>query len=279
MPNRLSEEGRPKLEPVAQVFFALRRQEAPYTGEVASTWLGSLPGGEPFAGERTTNQKMRELRLVHRHGSEGADSAPPQTGLVGDDYALVAGIRRGDPAAASALYDQYRALVERTLVRILGFDSELPDTLQETFIRALGSTHLLREPKALPAWMIRIAVCTASDLIRRRRRGRLLHLFSEPSDVLEASTATVFEAESDLEARRALVAAQSLLNGLPLRERTAFSLRRLEGMELKDVAHACGCSLATIKRRLARAEERFLARAQKQPALKNWLAEKMGEQP
>jgi RNA polymerase sigma-70 factor (ECF subfamily) len=222
---------------------------------------------------------MSELRLVHRQPPKGPPEAIPAHGFAGDDYALVAGIRQGDAKAASALYDQYHSLVERTLVRILGFDSELADTVQETFIRALGSTRLLRDPKALPSWMIRISVCTASDLIRRRKRSRLFHLFSEPEEVAGAASAVVFEAESDLETRRALVAAQAVLNGLPLDERMAFSLRRLEGMELKDVAHACGCSLATIKRRLARAEERFLARAQKQAALKNWLAEKMGEQP
>jgi RNA polymerase sigma-70 factor, ECF subfamily len=200
----------------------------------------------------------------------------PEVVFAGDDYALIAGIRRGEGAAAAALYQQYRALVERTLVRILGFDSELADAVQETFIRALGSTRLLRDPKALPSWMIRISVCTASDLIRRRRRGRLFHVFSEPLDVVDAASSVIFEAESDIETRRALVAAQAVLNGLPLAERIAFSLRRLEGLELKDVALACGCSLATIKRRLGRAEERFLARAQKQPVLKNWLAEKKG---
>jgi RNA polymerase sigma-70 factor (ECF subfamily) len=169
--------------------------------------------------------------------------------------------------------------VERTLVRILGFDSELPDAVQETFIRALGSSRLVRDPQAMPSWMIRIAVCTASDLIRRRKRRRWLHLFSDPQDELEPGVDASFAAESDVGARQALRAAQTILNGLPAEERIAFSLRRLDGMELKDVAHACGCSLATIKRRLTRAETRFLARAEHQPALKSWLLERKGAEP
>jgi len=151
--------------------------------------------------------------------------------------------------------------------------------VQETFIRALGSFRLLRDPQALPSWMIRIAVCTASDLIRRRRRIRLFQLFWEPAEAVEVAATVVFHAESDIESRRALVAAQAVLNGLPLGERIAFALRRLEGMELKDVAHACGCSLATVKRRLARAEARFLARAKRQPELKSWLDAKEGQEP
>jgi RNA polymerase sigma-70 factor, ECF subfamily len=222
---------------------------------------------------------MSELRLVHTQPGQAAAPLLPEVSALGDDYALIAGIRRGDATAATALYAQYRGLVERTLVRILGFDSELPDAVQETFIRALGSTRLLRDPQALPGWMMRIAVCTAADLIRRRKRRRWLHLFAEPQDVADTTQIPVFEAESDLQTRQALQAAEIVLASLPVDERIAFSLRRLDGMELKDVAHACGCSLATVKRRLAKAEQRFLARAERQPALRNWLAEKKGTEP
>lgn len=218
---------------------------------------------------------MTGLRLVASSTQTPAASVPPVPPAQ-DDYALIAGIRRGDPAAATALFEQYRALVERTLVRILGFDSELPDAVQDTFIRALGSTRLLRDPQALPSWLIRIAVCTAADLIRRRRRRRWLQFFAEPQDLIDRGSQLVFEGEPDLEARQALQAAHAILDSLPTDERIAFSLRRLDGMELKDVARACGCSLATIKRRLARAEKRFLARAERQAALERWLDDKTG---
>jgi RNA polymerase sigma-70 factor, ECF subfamily len=218
---------------------------------------------------------MSSLRLVPT-GTQTPAAPVPAPGVGQDDYALIAGIRRGDAAAATALFEQYRPLVERTLVRILGFDSELPDAVQETFIRALGSTRLLRDPQALPGWLIRIAVCTASDLIRRRRRRRWLQFFAEPQELVEIGSDLAFEAEPDLEARQALQAAHAILGSLPVDERVAFSLRRLDGMELKEVARACGCSLATIKRRLARAEKRFLARAERQPVLERWLGDTRG---
>jgi RNA polymerase sigma-70 factor (ECF subfamily) len=214
--------------------------------------------------------------MVHAGHPAGRDGQPSATRRLLDDYALVAGIRRGDPAVAAAFYEQYRCLVERTLVRLLGFDSELADTVQETFIRALESSRLLRDPQALPSWMIRITVFTASDLIRRRKRRRWLQLFTDPREANDRGNDLVFEGEPDLEARRALQAAHAVLENLPVAERVAFSLRRLEGMELREVASACGCSLATIKRRLARAEVRFRARARSHPALANWLAAQEG---
>lgn len=219
---------------------------------------------------------MSRLRLVPPDPSP-EKAALLSTHIVEDDFALIAGIRRGDAAAATAFFERYRGLVERTLVRMLGFDSELSDTIQETFVRAFGSMHLLRDPQALAGWLIQIAVFAARDLIRRRRRRWWLQLFSSRDEMVEHTDSVGNDTELDLEARQALRAAQTILDGLPVDERLAFSLRRFEGMELKEVALACKCSLATIKRRLVRAESRFSAEAYKHPALGKWLAEKGGE--
>lgn len=47
----------------------------------------------------------------------------------------------------------------------------------------------------------------------------------------------------------------AILGRVPLEDRIAWTLRNLEGMPLADVADACGCSLATAKRRIAAAQE------------------------
>ena len=62
-----------------------------------------------------------------------------------------------------------------------------------------------------------------------------------------------------------------LLDRLPADERIAFALRYIEGMELAQVAVVCDVSLATIKRRLGRAEQRFTAGARGDAVLCRWL--------
>ena len=54
---------------------------------------------------------------------------------------------------------------------------------------------------------------------------------------------------------------------LPLDERMAFALRYIDGMTLPDAAEASERSLATVKRRLARAEKKFLEAASQRPVL------------
>ena len=53
--------------------------------------------------------------------------------------------------------------------------------------------------------------------------------------------------------------------------RIAFTLRYMHEMDLTEVAAATGVSLATVKRRLARAKKQFMALAKEHPELKEWL--------
>lgn len=186
--------------------------------------------------------------------------------FAGDDHALLRALGRGDQGAAAALFDRYAPLVERTIARILGADTELSDAVQESFVRMLRSVNAIRDPQAMPEWVIRVAVCTAIDTIRRRRRRRWL--------LLEPTEAPVEDGvEADFDGREELQATYAVLDQLSVDERAVFALRIIDGMELQQVAAACDCSLATVKRRLARAEARFTLLARKHPALAKRLAQ------
>jgi DNA-directed RNA polymerase specialized sigma24 family protein len=45
----------------------------------------------------------------------------------------------------------------------------------------------------------------------------------------------------------------------------------VQGLDVKETARLCGISEATVKRRYARAEERFVKMARKDPMLSEWL--------
>ena len=50
-------------------------------------------------------------------------------------------------------------------------------------------------------------------------------------------------------------------------------VRFAEGFDLAETARACGCSLATVKRRLARAQRRFQVIARRDPVLRAFIAD------
>jgi RNA polymerase sigma-70 factor (ECF subfamily) len=61
------------------------------------------------------------------------------------------------------------------------------------------------------------------------------------------------------------------LDRLDAGSRVLFVLRHVEAFELTELARAEGCSLATVKRRLARAEQRFERIASRDPLLRTFL--------
>lgn len=61
--------------------------------------------------------------------------------------------------------------------------------------------------------------------------------------------------EASPEERLLLARVYAALDRISVDERLAWSLRHLEGERLDEVAALCGCSLATVKRRIASAQQ------------------------
>jgi RNA polymerase sigma-70 factor (ECF subfamily) len=182
------------------------------------------------------------------------------------DSDIVAAIRAGQPLGGAALYDQHHAHVRSVLLRILGPDTDLGDLVQEAFLAAIDSIHRLEDPDALRGWLASICVHQAYREIRRRSRSRWFFL-TDDDEQLERPAAI-----AGPEVDEAVRATYRVLRKLPVGERIAFSLRFIGEMELVEVAEACQLSLATTKRRLARARKRFTTIARTYPELADWVA-------
>src|SRR6185436_17911996 len=190
-------------------------------------------------------------------------AASARAGFEGDDAALVEAIWANEPGAIEGLHDRYGSFVLRVLCRLLGTDREIMDVHHDVFVRALGSIGEIKNPSSLKSWLTSVTVFTARSAIQRRARGRWLSLVPrEELPEVEAATASG-------EVNEALRATYAILETLDPDERIPFALRFIDGMELTQVADACGVSLATIKRRLARAEDRFVATARRHPVLED----------
>jgi RNA polymerase sigma-70 factor (ECF subfamily) len=181
------------------------------------------------------------------------------------DEALVAALKEGGPGAGHALFAAYGGYVRRVLMRVMGPDPDLGDLTQDVFVAALQSIHKLERAGALRGWLAQIAVFQARHCLRGRKQWSILRFFAPES--LPPGRAR----EVDFEASEALRATYRVLASLPVDERIAFTLRFVEGMSLADVAATARVSLATAKRRLARAETRFAELARSEPSLSEWI--------
>src|SRR3982750_2968866 len=160
----------------------------------------------------------------------------PLTFARGDDD-LIDALRGGHPGAAAVFYDRSAGSVQRTLQSVLGRDAEIPDLLQDVFIRAIDRISELEHLDQVRSWLTTIAVFTARAHIRRQTRRKWLFLFSP-----DQTKQNHLEPPSS-DARRALRETYRTLDTLPANERIAFVLRIIEGMTLPEAAEAAGTSL------------------------------------
>ena len=177
----------------------------------------------------------------------------------GDD-ALVSALRARRPGATDALFERYIDHIRRVVVRVMNIDGETEDIIHDIFLGAITSIDGLKDPHALKGWLTSIALFRARRVLRQRKRWRWLS-FAAPEELNK------FAAVEGSELNEAMRCTYLVLSELPPDERIAFALRFIDGMELTEVADACRTSVATIKRRLSRAEERFIRKARKYPAL------------
>jgi len=172
------------------------------------------------------------------------------------DAELVARALGGDRWAEEALYRRHVASVSNVALRLLGRSDEADDVVQDSFVIALEELASLRQPEAFGSWVRRIAVRQAH---RRFRRRRLLARLGLDRGLDDAGLYQLASPSLAPDAQAELLGLDRRLKRLPADERFAWILRHVEGYALADVAALCGCSLATVKRRLSRAQARVAA--------------------
>lgn len=171
------------------------------------------------------------------------------------DGVLVDRARDGDRFALDQLVRRHLPAVAGMVGRLLGDAVEAEDVVQDTMASALADLATLREPQAFHAWLLRVAVNKVHRRFRRRKLLRFLGIGGEP----ESGLADLASEDATQEQHAELVLLDRMLRSLPVAERIAWSLRCVEGLPLDEVAAACGCSLATAKRRIVSADQRIRA--------------------
>ena len=181
------------------------------------------------------------------------------------DADLVARSVAGDRFSREVLYRRHGRYLLGLTTRLLGSRGEAEEVVQDTFVIGLTQLASLREPAAVRAWLAQIAVSLVG---KRLRRGRLLRFLGlglfglggggrgDDDGGDEAGGGLAGLAARDLSAaeRTDLALLDRALGRARAEVRVAWMLRHVEGYALAEVASACGCSLATAKRRIGEAD-------------------------
>ena len=168
--------------------------------------------------------------------------------------------------AARVAWQRYSPLVRRILSRALGPQRDVEDSLQEVFLCLFNKAPELRNPAALRAFIVSIAIRTMRHEIRRRKLRSWLRL---DGHVAAEDLRTV---NPDPDAREALIRFYSLLDRINTRDRSVFVLHVIEGMDVEAIASALDVSVPTIRRCYARARARIVQLAGRDPTLVDYVS-------
>lgn len=168
------------------------------------------------------------------------------------DARLVPIALSGDQLALEALYRKHVSFAIHLATRIEGSSRDVEDVVHDAFIRAFGRLSDLSDPGAFRSWLGSIVVYAVRSRLRRARLMSLLGL-GRGADPIDLDSITSNDASPHVRAQLAQIYA--LLRTLPTDERIGWTLRYVEGHELDVVARLTNCSLATVKRRISRAQK------------------------
>lgn len=155
-----------------------------------------------------------------------------------------------EPLTFEQIYRRYSRYVAAVVLRLDPGVPDLDDVVQDVFLAAASGLKRLRDPNATKGWLATTAVRMVGRRLRLRRMWRWLGIGDD-----DRPPAPLIAAGSNPLDRLLLGAVYQVLAKMAVDDRVAFVLHCIEGETLEAVAGICRCSLATAKRRVARAQQ------------------------
>jgi len=172
----------------------------------------------------------------------------------GEDASVIAAIREGDTERFAFLVTKYQPRVFATARRYARRQDEVEDIVQEVFIKAFERLDSFRGDAPFEHWLMRLAVRTCFDFLRRHQRNRedsAADLSPEVENWIEAFAASPEAASTDSAAAQALVTC--VLEQLSPAARLVITLLEIEERSVREISELTGWSQTLVKVRAFRA--------------------------
>jgi RNA polymerase sigma-70 factor (ECF subfamily) len=207
-----------------------------------------------------------KLHLVY--GTVPAGVRAP--GRASEDLHLVAAVRAGDAAWATALHDRVRPRIEKTVRRLLGGrDPDHEDIVQNAFVELVANIDRYRADSPLESWASAIAAHAVYNHIRRRKVER--RVFRTLSDALLDRAASPLRVGREGFVHSALGRVLAHLDAMDENKAWTFFLHDVWGYDLREVADIMGVSASAAQTRLVRGRQEITQRIAGDGELENVL--------
>ncbi len=144
-----------------------------------------------------------------------------------------------DKQTFSAAVERHQNMVYRIALHCLASPPDAEDAVQEVFLRLFTYRKPFEGGEHLRRWLIRVTVNVCRDMLKRRRRRRLVSLEA-------AAAVPVFDRTEDRDLDRAVLS-------LPESCRAVLDLYYYEELTTGEIAAALDLTVSAVTTRLSRA--------------------------
>lgn len=180
---------------------------------------------------------------------------------------LVSKIKSGDSQALRFVYELFYKSVYQAAYYITNDTGLAEDSVHEVFIKLQYKINQLEDPSKLEAWLCRMAVNTARDIIRQRSRSTLFAeargIYSE-SQLLSPDTILLNNEEKQ--------AIKKHLEYLKLEHRQVIYLKYYQEMSCEEMSTTLDVPVGTVKSRLFHARQEIRKLLEPEGSFKQHIA-------
>ena len=174
----------------------------------------------------------------------------------GDSFVLdLAGVRRRDPEALAAFFEQHFDRVYALVFRLLGDRHSAQDAAQEVFLKIHRAAHTLDPSRDPEPWITTIAYNVCRDLWRSGayRLSRQAASIDDPENGDTPLTSRAEDPEEALLASERRDQVQRAIAALNEPLRTVVVLREYQGWSYEQIADLTGTTPVAARKRYSRA--------------------------
>lgn len=170
---------------------------------------------------------------------------------------FISRLQSQDNKAFQELVQTYQQQVYNTCLGMIQSEEEAEDLAQEVFIEAFRSIANFRADAQLGTWLYRISVNKSLELIRKKKRKKRWAFFqAERGEVVETEATSRFAHPGiELENKERAQILFWAIDRLSEKQRTAFTLNKVDGLSYQEVAKIMEMSLASVEGLIFRARK------------------------
>ncbi len=145
--------------------------------------------------------------------------------------------------AFEGVVSEHHGEIYRYLQRVIGPAGDADDLSQETFLRAYRAYGSLPSDANVRAWLFSIATNLAKNHYRSESRRRRAYGEVRASAREAADSAP----EAEVVSRETGALVEGIVNRLPLKQRLAFTQRKIHGLDYEAIGRILNCSAESAR--------------------------------